>query len=104
MWRFQDAIKNSKSMFAQAYCSHTSLLNKTGNQQIAFCLVETGNDWYEVEDRFKFGIFSKKEQYLKNVVVEGENQLVQRSRVKSFCLNSFNYNDEKISFVVNKYA
>lgn len=108
MWRYQDCIKNSKSMFAQAYCPHKSLLNKTGNQQISYCLNETGNDWYRVEDRFRFGIFSKKEQYLKpvdNPIMSKEvsNSYCIRTRVCSLSLNSFICNEENIDFVVNKF-
>lgn len=104
MWRFRDAVKNSKSMFAQAYCSHKSLLNKTGDEQIAFCLSETGNNWHDVEDRFRFGIFYKKEKYMKYADVDGESKMVERTKTVPIFKTSFYFNDDNISFVVNKFS
>lgn len=63
MWRIRDAEKNSRSMFAQVYCSHRELQNLTGQEQVAYCLEKTGRDWEKVEDRYKYGILVKREQY-----------------------------------------
>lgn len=105
MWRYLDTIKNSKSMFAQAYCSHKSLLNKSGNEQIALCLSQTGNDWYTVDKRYRFGIFVKKEKYLKPVDNDfsEDNDLVERSRISTFIKDSFELSDENIAFVIDKF-
>lgn len=107
-WRYIDAVRNSKSMFAQAYCSHKSLLNKTAPEQVSFCKETTGNDWHSVEDRFKYGIFVKKEQYFKGIdarLVEefGVHPLVERSRIVSFSKKSFSSSPENIDFVIEKY-
>lgn len=67
MWRNRDAEKNSISMFAQSHCSHKSLLNKNGAEQIEFCLNTTGKDWNDIDDRYKFGITVKKEEYEKAI-------------------------------------
>lgn len=63
MWRVRDAEKNSRSMFAQAYCSHKELQKLTGEEQVQYCLEKTGKNWVEVEDRYKYGILVKREQY-----------------------------------------
>lgn len=67
MWRSRDCIKNSKSMFAQAYVSHKELQKKNGEEQIEYCLEKTGKDWNEIEERFKYGILIKKELYEKPI-------------------------------------
>lgn len=67
MWRSRDCIKNSKSMFAQAYVSHKELQKKNGEEQIEYCLEKTGNDWNQIEERFKYGILIKKELYEKPI-------------------------------------
>jgi len=98
-WRALDAIKNSLSMFAQAYCSHRSLLNKSGKEQIAFCLETTGNDWNLAEDRFKYGILIKKERFMKNT----EYGLVERTHIISFSRNDWcDCSEENIDFIISK--
>lgn len=66
MWRCRDAEKNSKNVFAQSYCSHRSLLNKTSQEQIELCNTATGKDWNTIDTRYKFGLTSyKKLVYVK---------------------------------------
>ena len=110
-WRYIDAVRNSKSMFAQAYCSHKSLLNKTSSEQVDFCRDSTGHDWYAVEDRFKYGIFVKKEHYFKSVDLTSLEKFgitippfVERSRVISVFKKSFSSSPENIDFVIEKYS
>lgn len=106
LWRYRDAIKNSKSMFAQAYCSHKSLLKKTGKEQVAFCLETTGRDWNDVDNSFRYGVFIKKEKYMKPVDDEYENVtggVVERSRVISFAKGDFCFSDKNVELVVGKY-
>ena len=67
MWRSRDCIKNSKSMFAQAYVPHKELQKKNGEEQIQYCLEKTGKDWNQIEDRFKYGVLIKKELYKKPI-------------------------------------
>ena len=65
IWRSRDAIKNSKGMFAHAYCSHKSLLNLNSQEQIDFCKETTGNDWELAPEASKFGTLVKKTSVLK---------------------------------------
>ena len=67
LFRGRDCIKNSKSVFSQSYCSHKELLNKNGEEQIAYCLEKTGKDWNLIEDKYKYGTLIKKELYEKPV-------------------------------------
>ena len=96
LWRYRDCIKNSKSMFAQAHCSHKSLLNKNGEEQIAYCLETTGNDWNVIKPSYKFGTFIKKEEYKKFVSLDEE---CTRTRLVSFSLSP----DEDMGIVLEKY-
>lgn len=98
-WRMIDALKNSKSMFAQAYCSHKSLLNKHGGEQIKFCLEQTNNDWYSIDDRYKYGVIIKKESYMKETV----HGMTERTKVSSFVNEDFiNTSDENINLAIRK--
>jgi tRNA(His) 5'-end guanylyltransferase len=105
MWRVRDCVKNSKSVFAQTYCSHTELQNKTGPEQVQYCLEKTGEDWEEVEDRYKFGILVKKELYNKTTFVEQQDCeiTVQRSRVISFSQELTSFSDESVQLIMEKY-
>ena len=64
--RKRDAIRNSKSMFARSYASHKELLNKSANEQIKYVKEKYKKDWNEIDDKFKFGTYIKKEKYLKS--------------------------------------
>jgi len=107
MWRIRDAEKNSRSMFAQTYCSHKSLLGKNGLEQVEYCKETTGKDWEEVEDKYKYGILVKKEKYLKPIS-EGtmdyaQNDFVERSRIISWAEKITTFSGEKVEMVVRKY-
>lgn len=106
MWRVRDAEKNSRSMFAQAYCSHKSLLNKTGPEQVEYCKAETGKDWEQVEDRYKYGIFVKKEAFLKPTdkgsMDYGQQDFVRRTRVTSWAEPMTTYDEVKVAIITRK--
>lgn len=110
MWRVRDCVKNSYSMFAQSYVPHKALLNKNGPEQIAFCLSETGKDWHDIEDRYKYGILVKKETYLKAASrpsdlptgAEVLSMPVQRTRIKSWSEKLTTFSDEKVDMVISK--
>jgi len=105
LWRIRDAEKNSRSMFAQAYCSHKELQNMTGLEQVQFCKEKTGEDWNLVDDRYKYGILIKKEYFLKPI--EGGNmdysqgEFVQRSRVISWAQH-MTFSDENVKLIMAK--
>lgn len=48
LWRYQDAVKNSVSMFARSYFSHKELQNKNTNEIIAM-LKDLPPQYYEAE-------------------------------------------------------
>ena len=115
MWRYRDCIKNSKSMFAQSYCSHKQLFKKTALEQIQFCKEETGEDWNDIEDPYKYGIFIKKENYEKEVditmtgkmsemreKIKNTPRTVIRSRIISLTKSAFDYSKENVNFVMRK--
>ena len=107
MWRIRDAYKNAQSMFAQTYCSHKSLLRKTGPEQVEYCLETTGNDFSKVEDRFKYGVLSKRESYQKVVTLSemgfGDGgDTVTRTRTVSWSEKLTTFSDEAVDMVVRK--
>lgn len=107
MWRVRDAEKNSRSMFAQAYCSHKSLLKKNGVEQVEFCKEETGKDWNEIEDRYKYGILVKKESYQKNIEVKemgfgDPGETVRRTRITTWAEQLTSFSDDKVTLIVSK--
>ena len=107
MWRIRDSEKNSRSMYAQTYCSHKSLLGKNGLEQVKYCKETTGKDWEEVEDKFKYGILVKKEKYLKPIS-EGtmdyaQNEFVERSRIITWTEKLTQFSDDKVEIITRKY-
>jgi hypothetical protein len=94
-------------MFAQTYCSHKSLLNKNGVEQVQFCKDTTGHDWEEIDDFLKYGTLIKKEQYLKPISEStmnyGQNEFVQRTRLVRFAEKLTNFSDENVDLVVRKH-
>lgn len=74
LWRYLDAMKNSKQMLAQHYFSHKDLQNLNGNQLVDKLKVEKKIIWSDYPDFFKCGVFFARELY------EG-NQGAVRSRI-----------------------
>lgn len=108
MWRVRDAEKNSRSMFAQTYCSHKSLLNKTGIEQVQFCKETTGKDWESVDTKFKYGILTKREKYQKvtnidHIQVFSDVETVERTRIVSWSEKLTTFSDEAVDKIVRKY-
>jgi len=104
MWRIRDSEKNSRSMFAQTYCSHKSLLNKNGEEQVNFCLEKTGNDWNKIKDEYKFGMIVKKEAYEKIVNLDhiqtfSDVDTVTRTRLVSWSEDITSFSDEKVDLI-----
>ena len=100
MWRGRDFVKNSKNMFAQTYCSHKSLLNLNSQEQINFCLSETGNDWSLQNDQSKYGTIIKKVLYDKTTEEYGT---VQRSKYISLGIQLSTYSQELVDRLFSKY-
>jgi len=108
MWRVRDAEKNSRSMFAQTYCSHKQLQNKTGPEQVEFCREKTGNDWDLIPDKYKYGVFVKKKQYEKVVDIplvdeQMKVEKVTRSKIVTFSKDLTNFSDENVKMILAKY-
>jgi len=106
MWRIRDCTKNSRSMFAQTYCSHKELQNKTALEQVQFCKEKTGKDWELIEDRYKYGVLVKKEKYLKPVFGGSmdytQNEFVERSRVVTYS-EKLTFSDKAVQKIMRKY-
>lgn len=109
MWRVRDAEKNSRSMFAQTYCSHKQLQGLSGEEQVAYCKDNTGQDWETIEDKYKYGVFVKKELYTK--FIRGEDisrfvdtqQAVTRSRITTFSEKLTSYSDDGVDMILSQY-
>jgi tRNA(His) 5'-end guanylyltransferase len=106
LWRMRDAEKNSKSMFAMAYCSHKSLLNKNAQEQIDFCLKTTGKNWNDIDECYKYGILIKKERYSKITTFErnglSETVKAKRTRLAEFS-EKLSFSDANVDFICRKF-
>lgn len=106
LWRIRDAEKNSRSMFAQSFCSHKELQGKTGLEQVEFCKEKTGKDWNDIDDKYKYGVLVKKELYTKDVTSDHPNamkqKIVQRSRMISWAQH-LTYSDDNVKLIMRKY-
>lgn len=106
MWRCRDAEKNSRSMFAQTYCSHKQLLGLTGEEQVEFCKNKTGKDWNEVDDKYKYGVFVKKELYEvpdRNPNGDDNEGFVTRSRICVFTNKLTSYSEEGVEMIIGQH-
>ena len=107
MWRSRDCIKNSKSMMAQAYVPHRELQGKNGEEQILYCLEETGKDWNQIEDRFKYGVLIKKELYLKEIENKYSSHNSQanctRSRLVQASIPMNSFSPELVEIISRQY-
>lgn len=77
LWRYLDALKNSKQMLAQHFFSHTELQNLNGKQLVDKLKVEKNIIWETYPEFFKFGVLVQRTK----VVVQTANGDVERSRV-----------------------
>ena len=60
LWRYLDALKNSKQMLAQYHFSHKELQKLNGKQLVDKLKVEKNVIWEDQPEFFKSGIFVKK--------------------------------------------
>lgn len=88
-------------MFAQAYCSHKSLLNKTGEQQVQHCLDATGHDWEKIDDIYKYGILVKKQVYQKEMH-DGLGTTVTRTKIISFAKH-LTFSEDNVNLIMSTY-
>lgn len=106
MWRSRDCIKNSKSMMAQAYVPHRELQGKNSEEQISYCLEKTGNDWNQIEERFKYGVLVKKELYEKQIdfkKYDGPNDTCTRSRLVQTSISMNSFSPELVELISRQY-
>ena len=66
LWRYLDALKNSKQMLAHHHFSHSELQNHNGKQLVDKLQVEKGIIWADFPDFFKSGVFVKRETFITN--------------------------------------
>jgi len=96
LWRYRDCIRNSKSAFAGTYCNHKNLMNKNSDERIEFCLIKTDKDWNLINNKYKYGIFIKKEEYL-------NKDCIKRTRFKSFIIKELSFLEENVKLIISKY-
>ena len=105
LFRMRDAEKNSKSMFAGAYCSHKELLNLTGEEKIAFCIEKNGKDWNDIRPGFKYGFLLKKEEYEIDVDMEKypKSENTKSIRTRTVILEEkYGFSDENVELIISK--
>jgi tRNA(His) 5'-end guanylyltransferase len=69
LWREQDATKNSISMAAQSFFSHTQLMNKNGSdkQEMIF---QRGINWNDYPSFFKRGTYVQRKRVVNPFTIE----------------------------------
>lgn len=109
MWRVRDAHKNARTMFSQTYMSHKSLQNLNGKEQTELTLKETGKDFNDMPESFKYGTFVKKETFIKNTSFENSiikaydnNPEVTRTRIISLTKPMTSFNQDDVKFIMAK--
>lgn len=104
LWRASwDFRRNSISTLAQAHFSPKQLHGKNTKKQLEM-LKEKGISWDEQPDWYKWGIFAKKEKFIKDTEVKGEKVKAVRMRVtvKSFEMPR-KYEKQQEEWIVSKY-
>jgi tRNA(His) guanylyltransferase len=64
LWRAKDCERNSKNVFAQSILSHKECMHKTSDELVNIC-AGRGYYWEALENKYKYGILWKKENYKK---------------------------------------
>ena len=62
LYRQLDCIKNSKQQFCQTYMPHKKLLSLHTDAQVELTIKETGNNWNDINNGWKYGRFCTKVQ------------------------------------------
>lgn len=62
LWRVQDARKNSISAMMRWTCGHKAMDGLSGEQMKEYMLKE-GKDWNDLPDRWKYGVYVKRENF-----------------------------------------
>lgn len=93
LWRFQDAVRNSKSMLGCAYLSHKEMHKKSTDEVCEELKSRFNVDWNDVKPKFKIGSSFKREYYI-------NDSAALRSRVGCFYENLSELNIESlVSFI-----
>ena len=64
--RYNQNKRNSMQQFASTYASHKELLKKTAQEQVDYVKEKYGYDYTQIEDKYKYGIWIKKDLINKN--------------------------------------
>lgn len=104
MWRASwDFRRNSISTLAQAHFSPKQLHGKNTKQQLEM-MAEKGISWDDQPDWYKWGVFAKREKFIKEVEVKGAIVKAVRSRIaaRSFELTR-KFTKELEELIVDKH-
>jgi tRNA(His) 5'-end guanylyltransferase len=93
-WRILDALRNSKTGFAQTYMPHKKLLNKKADEQIELTFNVTGKDWNRVPDEFKYGTLVKRKEFSRNGAF--------RTKIVEFPAKIEGFSKENVEMIVSR--
>lgn len=85
LWRYLDALKNSKQMLAQHYFSHKELQGLNGKILVDKLKTEKNVIWDDYPDYFKYGLLIKRQP-----VVSGKNVIRHKVGVLTLSDQPFN--------------
>lgn len=99
LWRYLDAIKNSKQMAGHHYFSNKELFKLNTDQIVGKLHSEKNVNWYEYPQFFKEGVFIKRETYEKDLedgATCTRSRIVSKSPTKPFVLLE---HEDRIGFI-----
>lgn len=90
LWRVQDAKRNSVNILARTHFSHQEVYGLNVYQLIEMLIEQKGINWFDLESRYKQGIFMRFEKILKPVTADSIDEksnykvgdLVERSVIQ----------------------
>lgn len=113
LWRVQDARKNSISAMMRWTCGHKAMDGLSGEQMKEHMLKE-GKDWNDLPDRWKYGVYVKRENYetelpdeVWNKIPDGkkpESRIVTRSKIVEMDLGYYGdlSLEERVKIIMKK--
>jgi len=102
IWRsIKDSERNCISNYGQQYIGHENIFGLKP-QEIVDKLSQNNILWNGIPFHLKYGIYAKKEKYIKYVIYNCENKKVTRTRVKNFCFK-IEKNDEMMKLLLEPY-
>ncbi len=108
LWRYRDAVKNSKAMLAQSLFSPAQLHKVNTDEMVTKCITEKNINWNDLDYSKKYGTFVIKNKYANGELVDDNYEQskddVVRNRWECVCPPDLNITEERqmiLKYLVN---